>query len=35
MLAGLVLAHPPGDVVQLEIMRSGQLQTVTATLGQR
>jgi len=35
VLAGLVLAHPPGDVVQLEIMRAGQPQTVTATLGQR
>ncbi len=35
VLAGLVLAHPPGDVVQLEIMRNGQPQTVTATLGQR
>ncbi|MDH4362946.1 MAG: trypsin-like peptidase domain-containing protein [Acidimicrobiia bacterium] len=35
VLAGLVLAHPPGDVVQLEIVRGGQPQTVTATLGQR
>lgn len=35
VLAGLVLAHPPGDAVQLEIMRGGQPQTVTATLGQR
>ncbi len=35
VLAGLVLTHPPGDVVQLEIMRDGQPQTVTATLGQR
>lgn len=35
VLAGLVLAHPPGDVVELELMRNGQPQTVTATLGQR
>lgn len=35
VLAGLVLAHPPGDAVQLEIVRNGQPQTITATLGQR
>ncbi|MEZ5410777.1 MAG: trypsin-like peptidase domain-containing protein [Acidimicrobiales bacterium] len=35
VLAGLVLAHPPGDAVQLEIMRGGQPQTLSATLGQR
>jgi putative serine protease PepD len=34
-LAGPVLAHPPGDVVEVVIMRSGQTQTVAVTLGRR
>lgn len=34
-LAGLVIAHRPGDVIELEVIRAGQPLTVQATLGQR
>jgi S1-C subfamily serine protease len=34
-LAGLVVAHPPGDVIELQITRDGKPLTLKATLGRR
>ncbi|MFV0523656.1 MAG: S1C family serine protease [Acidimicrobiales bacterium] len=34
-LAGLVVAHPPDEVVDIEVIRNGQPLTLTATLGRR